>query len=245
SSVYCIRLQPASPTLFPYTPLFRSTGRSGAGIPGGPDGPRPARFRRGGINTRPDLGDPIDRKAALAGVFADQVGIGSDVDAADPVIGGVALHPLDLRTQSLEHIAGLPGNAVEFLRRKLAGAGDLPFDEVLGHEASLASETGRSLAQPDDSHHRPATSNGAASGAGLQPASNGRARGTCPGGPGTDLARALRVRPAMSHDRILDGAELHGRMLQHQLEDDRNRLREDADAVPDLGPVDLAVPGGP
>src|SRR5690606_40806901 len=83
SSVYCIRLQPASPTLFPYTPLFRSTGRSGAGIPGGPDGPRPARFRRGGINTRPDLGDPIDRKAALAGVFADQVGIGSDVDAAD------------------------------------------------------------------------------------------------------------------------------------------------------------------
>src|SRR5207249_1236950 len=59
------------------------------------------------------------------------------VHAVDLVAGHVALDPLDLRPEALQHAARLLRDRLQLLRAELAGAGDLTLDEVLGHGGLL------------------------------------------------------------------------------------------------------------
>src|SRR5262249_48328823 len=64
-------------------------------------------FRGGGIDDVLDLGDLVRREAALLRVLAHHVLVRGDVYAVDLVARHVALHPLDLRTETLQDAAGL------------------------------------------------------------------------------------------------------------------------------------------
>src|SRR5438034_183423 len=99
-----------------------------------------ALFGGGGIDDVLDLGDPVGGEAALLRVLAHQLLARRHVHAIDLVAGHVALHPLDLRAEALEHAARFFGDGAQLLRGELAGAGDLALDEVLGHGLLLSSE---------------------------------------------------------------------------------------------------------
>src|SRR5437016_10523219 len=64
------------------------------------------------IDNRRYLQHPIRRKSATPGMLANNLRVGSDVHASNLVLGHVALHPLNARTELLQHVAG-------FLRDRL------------------------------------------------------------------------------------------------------------------------------
>src|SRR5438034_183429 len=99
-----------------------------------------ALFGGGGIDDVLDLGDLVGGEAALLRVLAHQLLARRHVHAIDLVAGHVALHPLDLRAEALEHAARFFGDGAQLLCGELAGAGDLALDEVLGHGLLLSSE---------------------------------------------------------------------------------------------------------
>src|SRR5882672_7808244 len=90
------------------------------------------------IDRAQDLADPVGGEAALGRVLAHHLLVGRHVHAVDLVSGDVAVDPLDLRAQALQHAARLLGDTAQLLLRQLAGAGDLALDQVLGHGGLLS-----------------------------------------------------------------------------------------------------------
>ena len=58
--------------------------------------------------------------------------VGCDVDAVDPVVGDVALHPLDLGSEAIENRARPLRDAAELRRRQHPGSRDIALDHILG-----------------------------------------------------------------------------------------------------------------
>src|SRR5438445_4899182 len=96
-----------------------------------------ALFGGRGIDDALDLGDVVGGEAALLRVLAHHLLVRRHVHAVDLVAGHVALDPLDLRPEALQHAARLLRDRLQLLRAELAGAGDLTLDEVLGHGGLL------------------------------------------------------------------------------------------------------------
>src|SRR5207237_9975980 len=95
-----------------------------------------ALFGGRGIDDALDLGDLVGGETALLRVLAHHLLARGEVHAVDLVAGDVALHPLDLRPQTLEHVARFLRDCLQLVGAELAGAGDLALDEVFGHGPS-------------------------------------------------------------------------------------------------------------
>lgn len=67
-----------------------------------------------------------------------QLFVGRDVDAEEFIGGDVGLDPLDLGADTLESAAGLLRRCGELLRREVAKARDIAFDEKFRHFYSFA-----------------------------------------------------------------------------------------------------------
>src|SRR4029078_4518818 len=91
-----------------------------------------------------DLADAVGREAALGRVLAHHLLVRRHGDGGGLVARDVAVHPLDLGPQTLQHTAGLLGDTLQLLRAELAGAGDLALDQVLGHGVSFQASFARS-----------------------------------------------------------------------------------------------------
>jgi hypothetical protein len=98
------------------------------------------------------LGDGIGWKAALGGMIADHLLIGGIVDAVNLVAGDIAVDPLDLGAKGAEHSAGSLGDSLELIGGQLPRAGDLAFDNVLGHGTLRYWTSGR-LSVPGEAAH--------------------------------------------------------------------------------------------
>src|SRR5579884_1554321 len=88
------------------------------------------------IDDSAHFGNAVGRKSSLPGMLPDHLGIRSDVDAVDFVIGDVALHPLNLRTEVAQHGAGLLRNLLQLLGGETSRSRQFPLDDVLGHGVS-------------------------------------------------------------------------------------------------------------
>lgn len=95
------------------------------------DGCRSA--RRGGVDHRFDLMDRGDGEAALARMLADQRLAGRLVNTENLVAGDVAVHPLDVWPEFVQHIAGGPGNGLQFVGSQLPCSRQIAFDDILWH----------------------------------------------------------------------------------------------------------------
>ena len=67
------------------------------------------------IDNGADLGNPVRRKTALPGVFANQFLVGRDV--INPIIHYVAFNRLNLWSKIAEHSAGFLRDSLEFFAR--------------------------------------------------------------------------------------------------------------------------------
>src|SRR5262249_38784762 len=107
------------------------------------------------VDDRFDFRDAVRRKSALLRVFADQCLAGRVVNAIDLVGGDVAVDPLNLRAEVLEHPAGFLRDGLESLGRHIARAGDFAFNHVLRHgEVLLAIQNGKTVYRTGDTTGR-------------------------------------------------------------------------------------------
>src|SRR5689334_9155085 len=87
----------------------------------------------------------IAREAAASRMLADHLLVRSTVDAIELVVGDVAVHPLNLRPELSEHIAGSLGGHLDVFWGKPAYSRHLTLDYKLGHvrlSTSLSCEAG-------------------------------------------------------------------------------------------------------
>src|SRR5262249_30507570 len=105
----------------------------------------------GRVDDRPHLRDAVRREPALPRVLANEIRRGRDVDAVDPVVGDVALDPLDLGSQAVEDGARPLRDALELRGRELSGARDVALDDVLRHDAHATFVRAASVAADGDS----------------------------------------------------------------------------------------------
>src|ERR1700704_567941 len=94
------------------------------------------RLRGGGIDDPRHLEHAIRRKSSEPGVLANYVGVWSDVDTGDLVLGHIALHPLDAGTAILQHRARALRDALEIRARDGRGVRYLALDDVFRHWTS-------------------------------------------------------------------------------------------------------------
>src|SRR5438552_7070624 len=92
-----------------------------------------AHFGGRGIDDRANLAHGVDWNSAAPRVLANDVLVLGVVHAVDLVGGDIAVDPLHVGSQSLEHLVGLRGDVAKILGGQLPGAGDGSFDEVLTH----------------------------------------------------------------------------------------------------------------
>src|SRR6266511_4011250 len=93
--------------------------------------------RRGRVDDGPYLGDPVGREAPTLGMLANQLLVRRQVHTIDLVVGHEALHPLDLRTELLQHAAGLLGDPLQCFRRQAACSREFTLDHKLVHRFLL------------------------------------------------------------------------------------------------------------
>src|SRR6266540_6819416 len=93
--------------------------------------------RRCRVNDGPYLGDPVGWEAATLGMLANQLLVRRQVHTIDLVVGHEALHPLNLRTELLQHAAGLLGDPLQRIRRKAACSREFTLDHKLVHRFLL------------------------------------------------------------------------------------------------------------
>src|SRR6185295_359365 len=85
-----------------------------------------------GLNLR----DMIRRKAATSGMFMDHLFVWSDVNTVKLVFGDVALHPLNLWSQFIQHIARTLRHRFQLRGRQLAGPRYNSLNNILWHWCS-------------------------------------------------------------------------------------------------------------
>src|SRR5919106_2233578 len=79
------------------------------------------------------FGDAVRGEAPPRRVLPNHLLVRRDVDAVDDVAGDVAVHPLDARAERVQYFVRFLRDAAELLRPPAAAAGNLTFDDVLGH----------------------------------------------------------------------------------------------------------------
>src|SRR5262249_44529736 len=100
------------------------------GNPGAaPSAPRSALGRGGGVDHLPHFGDLGRRKPAGLGVFADDLVVLGEVDAEGLVVGDIALDPLDVGAELMQHLIGLGGSAPQLVALEGADLGNVPLDD--------------------------------------------------------------------------------------------------------------------
>src|SRR5581483_230691 len=137
-AIYCWKVIFEQAMLLPIRPPLTSRGSSAAQENSRrteAEGVRKKSFCRQGTDHAAYLRDFVCRKTALGGVFAYHFFVRSDVNAIDFIVGHVAFHPLDGRTEMVEYAARFLGNGVQLVLRKIAHVGDLSLNDILGHEA--------------------------------------------------------------------------------------------------------------
>src|SRR5580704_6888955 len=90
-------------------------------------------FGGGGVDDAANLGDAVGGEAALAGVLADHLFVGRDVDAVDFVVGDVAMKPLDLGTEIAQDGAGFFSDGLRLLGRYCTDTWNFAFNDELWH----------------------------------------------------------------------------------------------------------------
>jgi hypothetical protein len=80
------------------------------------------------------LRDGVRREAAPARMFPHKFLIGRVVDAVHLVARHIALHPLHVGSQFLQHAAGFLGNGLQLGGLEGAESGDGAFDDEFGHK---------------------------------------------------------------------------------------------------------------
>ena len=81
-----------------------------------------------------DEGDVVGGEAAFEGVAADDLFIGCDVDAEDPVVGDEGGEPLHFGVDASEGAAGAFGDGDELFACEVTGSGDVAFDQKFRHD---------------------------------------------------------------------------------------------------------------
>src|SRR6185295_9447889 len=87
----------------------------------------------GRVNHGFNLRHMICRKAATSGMFMDHLFVRSDVNTVKLVVGDVALHPLDLWSQFIQHIARSLRQRFQLRRAQLAGPWYDSLNNILWH----------------------------------------------------------------------------------------------------------------
>src|ERR1700687_6057862 len=100
-----------------------------------PRPPRVPRCRR--INHRLHLMDEISRNPAQIRMLPNQTLIARNVNAVHLSSGYKALHPLNMRSNLLEGVAGLLGECLQVGAREITRANHVPFDYELWHVNSF------------------------------------------------------------------------------------------------------------
>src|SRR5262245_39212503 len=90
-------------------------------------------FRSRRVNDGLYFADGIDRKASAHRVLTNELRVRREVDAVELVVGHVAVHPLNLRTELAQDAAGLAGDVVTLAGAPLSGVRNRSFDDILGH----------------------------------------------------------------------------------------------------------------
>lgn len=88
---------------------------------------------RGGIDDRPDFGNPAGGETALAGVFPHGLLVHGDIEAIHPVVSDVTLDPLHPGAEFLEDITGLAGSLAQLVGREFSHLGNVAFDNIFWH----------------------------------------------------------------------------------------------------------------
>ena len=98
---------------------------------------RAARVTRSGVPLWIDEpahgGDPVGGNAQLPRVLPDERFVRREIDAVEPVVRHVAVQPLNLRADALQHLERSHRDGPNLLLGHLADSGHLALDDELGH----------------------------------------------------------------------------------------------------------------
>src|SRR5579859_3092809 len=95
------------------------------------------RLRCRRVDDRRNLQHTVRREPPALCVHPDQIGVWSDIDARDLVLGDIALNPLDIGSELAQHTARLLRDGLQLRGRESRRARNLPLDDVLRHAGLL------------------------------------------------------------------------------------------------------------